>query len=82
MPYERVMRPSASWPSGSPPLSKTSPSISASWNQAGIVGRTKQGTFVRYSITDDAVFALCDQVCGGLRQQIDELDQILTGGTR
>ena len=50
-------------------------------HQAGIVGRTKQGTFVRYSITDDAVFALCDQVCGGLRQQISELDQILTGGT-
>ncbi len=50
-------------------------------HQAGIVSRTKQGTFVRYAIADDAVFALCEQVCGGLRQQISELDQILTGGT-
>ena len=50
-------------------------------HQAGIVHRSKQGTFVRYAIADDAVFALCDQVCGGLRQQIAELDQILIGGT-
>ena len=49
--------------------------------QAGIVSRAKQGTFVRYSIADSGVFDLCEQVCGGLRQQISELDQILTGGT-
>ena len=48
--------------------------------QAGIVSRAKQGTFVRYSIADSGVFDLCEQVCGGLRQQISELDQILTGG--
>jgi DNA-binding transcriptional ArsR family regulator len=49
-------------------------------HQAGIVSRSKHGTFVRYAIADDGVFALCEQVCGGLRQQIEELDQILTGG--
>ena len=49
--------------------------------QAGIVSRAKEGTFVRYSIADSGVFDLCEQVCGGLRQQISELDQILTGGT-
>ena len=49
-------------------------------HQAGIVTRTKEGTFVRYSIADSGVFDLCEQVCGGLRQQISELDQILTGG--
>jgi DNA-binding transcriptional ArsR family regulator len=49
-------------------------------HQAGLVRRTKQGTFVHYAIADDSVFALCDQVCGGLRLQISELDQILTGG--
>ena len=49
-------------------------------HQAGIVSRAKQGTFVRYSIADSGVFDLCEQVCGGLRQQISELDQILTGG--
>ena len=50
-------------------------------HQAGIVSRAKEGTFVRYSIADSGVFDLCEQVCGGLRQQISELDQILTGGT-
>ena len=49
-------------------------------HQAGVVSRAKEGTFVRYSIADSGVFALCEQVCGGLRQQISELDQILTGG--
>jgi len=49
-------------------------------HQAGIVSRTKQGTFVEYAIADQSVFALCEQVCGGLRQQVSELDQILTGG--
>ena len=49
-------------------------------HQAGIVSRTKQGTSVRYAIADESVFALCEQVCGGLRQQVAELDQILTGG--
>ena len=49
-------------------------------HQAGIVRREKQGTSVRYSIADDSVFDLCEQVCGGLRQQVAELDQLLTGG--
>ena len=50
-------------------------------HQAGIVSRAKEGTFVRYAIADSGVFDLCEQVCGGLRQQISELDQILTGGS-
>ena len=49
-------------------------------HQAGIVRREKQGTSVHYSIADDSVFDLCEQVCGGLRQQVSELDQLLTGG--
>ena len=48
-------------------------------HQAGIVGRTKQGTSVRYGIADASVFELCEQVCGGLRRQVADLDQILTG---
>jgi DNA-binding transcriptional ArsR family regulator len=48
-------------------------------HQAGIVSRTKDGTSVRYAIADDSVFALCEQVCGGLRQQLAELDGILAG---
>ncbi len=44
---------------------------------AGLVSRTKEGTFSRYAIADDSVFELCEQVCGGLRRQISELDAIL-----
>lgn len=50
-------------------------------HNAGLVRRTKDRTFVHYAIADPAVFALCDLVCGGLRQQINELDQVLTGDT-
>ena len=43
----------------------------------GMVARTKQGTHTRYSISDPSVFELCDQVCGGVRRQLRELDEIL-----
>lgn len=49
-------------------------------HQAGIVSRAREGTSVRYAIADETVFALCEQVCGGLREQLDELDSILSGG--
>ncbi|HSD81198.1 MAG TPA: metalloregulator ArsR/SmtB family transcription factor [Solirubrobacteraceae bacterium] len=48
---------------------------------AGLVTRTKAGNFSRYAIADDGVFALCDQVCGGLRRQLVELDALLQGVT-
>jgi len=51
-------------------------------HQAGIVAREKQGTSVRYSIADDTVFELCEQVCGGLRLQLAELDHILSGAAK
>lgn len=51
--------------------------------QAGLVTRTKQGTSARYAIADESVFALCDQVCGGLRRQVAQLDAIVhQGATR
>ena len=43
-------------------------------HQGGVVGRTKEGTRVRYAIADDTVFELCELVCGGLRRQLTELD--------
>ena len=43
----------------------------------GIVSRRKEGNFSRYSIADEGVFDLCEQVCGGLRRQADELDAVL-----
>jgi DNA-binding transcriptional ArsR family regulator len=48
--------------------------------QAGIVAREKDGNRVRCSIADDTIFALCELVCGGLRRQVVELDQLLPGG--
>ena len=44
---------------------------------AGMVARTKEGTRVSYSISDPSVFELCEQVCGGVRKQLQELDAIL-----
>ena len=46
---------------------------------AGMVSRTKRGNLTVYAISDPAVFELCDQVCGGLRRQLRELDAILQG---
>jgi DNA-binding transcriptional ArsR family regulator len=47
--------------------------------QAGIVGREKDGNRVRCFISDESVFELCETVCGGLRRQVSELDQLLSG---
>ncbi len=48
---------------------------------ARMVTREKRGTSAVYSIADEAVFEMCEQVCGGLRRQLGELDVILQGGT-
>ena len=47
--------------------------------EAGIVGRRKDGNQVFYSIVDDVVFRLCEEVCGGLQQQVAELNAIVAG---
>ncbi len=46
-------------------------------HSAGMVSRTKRGTSVVYAISDPSVFELCDQVCGGVRRQLTELEAIL-----
>jgi DNA-binding transcriptional ArsR family regulator len=48
--------------------------------QAGVVSRTKEGTSSVFAIADETVFELCEQVCGGLRRQLSELDALLEGG--
>ncbi len=47
--------------------------------QAGLVAREKDGNRVRCSIADDTIFELCELVCGGLRLQVAQLDQLLAG---
>jgi DNA-binding transcriptional ArsR family regulator len=44
--------------------------------EAGILGRRKEGTHVYYRIVDDGVFALCEQVCGSLEQQLSALSEL------
>jgi DNA-binding transcriptional ArsR family regulator len=43
----------------------------------GFVRRERDGNFVRYEIADPWVFELCEYVCGGIRRQLGELDEIL-----
>ena len=47
---------------------------------AGLVAREKDGNSVRCTIADPSVFDLCEQVCGGLRRQADQLQELF-GGT-
>jgi DNA-binding transcriptional ArsR family regulator len=49
-------------------------------NAAGMVTRTKSGNHALYSISDPSVFELCEQVCGGVRRQVAELEAILHAG--
>jgi DNA-binding transcriptional ArsR family regulator len=44
---------------------------------AGMIRRTKEGNRAYFSIADESLFALCDQVCGSLRRQIAEIDALL-----
>jgi DNA-binding transcriptional ArsR family regulator len=48
--------------------------------QAGIVRRRRDGNFVHYAIADEGVFALCEDVCGSLRRQLDELRAVVGVG--
>ena len=45
----------------------------------GILGRRKGGTHVYYRIADEGVFALCDQVCGSMQQQLLALNELVAG---
>jgi DNA-binding transcriptional ArsR family regulator len=45
--------------------------------RAGIVARRKQGNFAYYRIADHGVFALCDAVCGTLRERVESLRSVV-----
>lgn len=47
--------------------------------QAGIVSRRKDGTSSYYAVADDDVYALCEQVCGGLKAQLADLATLMDG---
>jgi DNA-binding transcriptional ArsR family regulator len=48
-------------------------------HHAGIVGRRKDGNYAYYSIVDEGVFALCEDVCGSLVEQLDSLREVVGG---
>ena len=50
--------------------------------QAGMVDRRKDGNAARYRIADESVFALCEQVCGSLQRQLDDLAAVVAGSGR
>lgn len=47
-----------------------------------IVGRRKERNHVHYRIVDEGVFALCEQVCGSVQQQLQELNELVEGVRR
>ena len=50
--------------------------------RVGIVGRRRVGTFAYYRITDESVFAMCEQVCGAVQRDVEALAAALDGGAR
>jgi DNA-binding transcriptional ArsR family regulator len=45
----------------------------------GILGRRKEGNHVYYRVIDEGVFALCEQVCGSVQQQLRSLNELVSG---
>jgi DNA-binding transcriptional ArsR family regulator len=46
---------------------------------SGMLSRRKEGTHVYYRVADQAVFALCEQVCGSLQVQLATLNALVAG---
>ena len=51
-------------------------------SDAGVLGRRKDGNHVYYRIVDEAVFTLCEQVCGSVQQQLRALNELVAGAGR
>ena len=45
----------------------------------GILGRRKEGNRVYYRVIDEGVFALCEEVCGSVQQQLRSLNELVGG---
>lgn len=48
---------------------------------AGLVSRTREGNFARYAIADEGVFRICEEVCGGMRERLAEIEAVIEGAT-
>jgi DNA-binding transcriptional ArsR family regulator len=47
----------------------------------GFLGRRKEGNHVFYRVIDEGVFALCEEVCGSVQQQLRSLNELVAGVT-
>ena len=47
--------------------------------EAGMLGRRKDGNHVYYRIVDEGVFALCEQVCAAVQEQLRTLNELVRG---
>jgi DNA-binding transcriptional ArsR family regulator len=47
-------------------------------SDAGILGRRKERNYVYYRIVDEGVFALCEDICGSVQQQLRTLSELVT----
>ena len=50
--------------------------------EAGMLARRKEGNHVYYRIADEGVFALCEQVCGSVQEQLRALNALVEGAGR
>ena len=48
---------------------------------AGVVAREQRGNRAVYSIADETVFRICEDVCGGLRERFAELEAMVEEAT-
>jgi DNA-binding transcriptional ArsR family regulator len=48
-------------------------------SDAGILGRRKERNYVYYRIVDEGVFALCEDICGSVQQQLRTLSELVAG---
>jgi len=46
---------------------------------AGIVGRRRDGGSTRYRVVDDGIWQLCEDVCGAVERQLENLRTALHG---
>jgi DNA-binding transcriptional ArsR family regulator len=45
---------------------------------AGIVARRREGNFMRYRVVDESVYRLCEEICGSVARQLDDLQALLS----
>jgi len=50
--------------------------------EAGMLARRKERNHVYYRIADEGVFALCEQVCGSVQEQLRALNALVEGAGR